>query len=140
MLPEEWLVRVAPLLALGDAQTGGIRFKPSQVASWMRVRGATRRRLGRRIRARTRGVTAFRGVHPEEAPRIFHGELREYQREALGWMRFLREFGFGGCLADDMGLGKTVMVLAMLAGRRTHPAGAHGPPWSSFRVRSCLIG
>ena len=48
----------------------------------------------------------------------FHGTLREYQREALGWMRFLRDFGFGGCLADDMGLGKTVMVLAMLEARR----------------------
>ncbi|MBP1601391.1 MAG: rapA 2, partial [Acidobacteria bacterium] len=31
---------------------------------------------------------------------------------------FLREFGFGGCLADDMGLGKTVQVLALLEARR----------------------
>ena len=31
---------------------------------------------------------------------------------------FLREFGFGGCLADDMGLGKTVQVLALLESRR----------------------
>ena len=27
-------------------------------------------------------------------------------------MEFLREFGFGGCLADDMGVGKTAQVLA----------------------------
>ena len=128
MLPEEWLARVAPLLAIGDAHESGIRFRPSQVAlidallaaqpevdwdeGFVRARDAIRR---------------FEGVHPEEAPSTFHGELREYQREALGWMRFLRQFGFGGCLADDMGLGKTVMVLAMLEGRRTDPAGPHGP-------------
>ena len=33
-------------------------------------------------------------------------------------MEFLREFGFGGCLADDMGVGKTVQVLATLEARR----------------------
>ena len=33
-------------------------------------------------------------------------------------MEFLREFGFGGCLADDMGVGKTAQVLAMLETRR----------------------
>ncbi|MGE0374726.1 MAG: DEAD/DEAH box helicase [Planctomycetaceae bacterium] len=40
--------------------------------------------------------------------------MRHYQRDGLGWLRFLREFHFGGCLADDMGLGKTVQVLALL--------------------------
>ena len=50
--------------------------------------------------------------------RSFTGTLREYQREGLGWLAFLREFGFGGCLADDMGLGKTVVVLALLDARR----------------------
>jgi SNF2 family DNA or RNA helicase len=57
-------------------------------------------------------------VEPAEAPRGFAGELRGYQKEGLGWLRFLDRFGFGGCLADDMGLGKTVQVLAFLASRR----------------------
>jgi SNF2 family DNA or RNA helicase len=69
----------------------------------------------------------FEGVRPEDPPPTFQGALREYQREALGWMRFLREFGFGGCLADDMGLGKTVMVLAMLELRRLDPSRPHRP-------------
>lgn len=123
MLPEEWLARVAPVLALGVAEAETLRFVPSQVAlidallaaqpdvdwdeGFERARQAIRR---------------FDGVTPEDPPSSFRGELREYQREALGWMRFLREFGFGGCLADDMGLGKTVMVLAMLDARRTDPA------------------
>jgi superfamily II DNA or RNA helicase len=131
ILPEEWLARVAPALVLGEAHESAVRFKPSQVAlidallaaqpavDWdegiLRARDALRR---------------FAGVAPEDPPASFRGELRGYQREALGWMRFLREFGFGGCLADDMGLGKTVMVLAMLDGRRV----ADGPRRPSLIV------
>ena len=59
----------------------------------------------------------FTGVRAAKAPRAFRGELRPYQEAGLGWLSFLRRFGFGGCLADDMGLGKTIQVLAMLAGR-----------------------
>src|SRR5262249_25419981 len=64
----------------------------------------------------------FQGIAPADPPAGFRGELRGYQREGLGWLRFLRKFGFGGCLADDMGLGKTVQVLALLAGERKGPA------------------
>ena len=60
----------------------------------------------------------FEGIRPADPPTGFQGELRPYQREGLGWLHFLREFGFGGCLADDMGLGKTVQVLALLEERR----------------------
>jgi SNF2 family DNA or RNA helicase len=68
------------------------------------------------------GLRKFQGVVAADPPRAFRGELREYQRVGLGWLRFLRKFGFGGCLADDMGLGKTVQVLALLAGKRNGPA------------------
>src|ERR1035437_4798460 len=40
----------------------------------------------------------FQGVEAAEQPAGFVGQLREYQREGLGWMRFLRRFWFGGCL------------------------------------------
>ncbi|MFN3215133.1 MAG: DEAD/DEAH box helicase [Acidimicrobiales bacterium] len=50
-------------------------------------------------------------------PAGFVGELRPYQRRALGWMQFLGRLGLGGCLADDMGLGKTPTTLAHLLGR-----------------------
>jgi len=62
-------------------------------------------------------LDSFRGVDARDEPKGFHGELRPYQREGLGWFQFLRDLGFGGCLADDMGLGKTVQVLALLQER-----------------------
>jgi SNF2 family DNA or RNA helicase len=60
----------------------------------------------------------FEGVQPCDPPESFTGTLRDYQKDGLGWIHFLEQFGFGGCLADDMGLGKTVQVLAMLEERR----------------------
>ena len=32
----------------------------------------------------------------------------------MSWLWFLRQYGFGACLADDMGLGKTVQLLSYL--------------------------
>jgi SNF2 family DNA or RNA helicase len=40
--------------------------------------------------------------------------LRNYQREGIDWLYFLRKYHFGGILADDMGLGKTIQTLVML--------------------------
>jgi superfamily II DNA or RNA helicase len=139
MLPEEWLARVAPVLALGEAAEGGVRFQPSQVALLDALLAAQPAVDWDQGFARARDkLQRFAGVHAEDAPPTFHGTLRDYQREALGWMRFLRDFGFGGCLADDMGLGKTVMVLAMLEARRLDPT---RPPRPSVVVlpRSLLF-
>jgi superfamily II DNA or RNA helicase len=128
MLPEQWLARVAPVLALGEADASGVRFKPSQVALIDALLAAQPHVDWDEGFERAReAIQRFTGVPPEDAPPTFRGELRDYQRESLGWMRFLRDFGFGGCLADDMGLGKTVMVLAMLEARRIDPARPHKP-------------
>ena len=89
---------------------------------------------GRRLRRGARALQNFGGVKAEEPPAGFVGELRPYQKEGIGWLSFLRQFGFGGCLADDMGLGKTVQILALLEARRELREGAKtaaapdGPP------------
>ena len=55
--------------------------------------------------------------------------LRPYQKAGVGWLRFLRENGFGGVLADEMGLGKTLQTLALLRSLRADakPDGASHP-------------
>ena len=119
MLPEEWLRRHASLARFGETEGELLRFRRTQVglldallasqpevevdAAFEKARGALRR---------------FDGIRARTAPRGFKGRLRGYQELGLGWMAFLRDFGFGGCLADDMGLGKTVQVLALLEARR----------------------
>ena len=41
--------------------------------------------------------------------------LRPYQKQGVGWLKFLREHRFGGILADEMGLGKTLQILAFVS-------------------------
>ena len=51
-------------------------------------------------------------------PADLRGTLRPYQVRGYSWLRFLRQWGFGACLADDMGLGKTIQTLAFLLGEK----------------------
>jgi SNF2 family DNA or RNA helicase len=46
--------------------------------------------------------------------RLIHFKAFAYQKLGMSWLLFLREHGFGACLADDMGLGKTVQMIAYL--------------------------
>ena len=125
LLPLEWLNRLGPLLGAGDTVGGGVRYRRTQL-SLLDALLATLPEVDVDAtfeQART-ALATFGNVAPADAPPTFTGTLREYQREGLGWLHFLRKFGLGGCLADDMGLGKTVQVLALLETRRLE---GHGP-------------
>lgn len=58
-----------------------------------------------------RRLTEVKQLPAVEVPRSFQGSLRPYQKHGVEWLLFLRDFGFGACLADDMGLGKTVQMI-----------------------------
>jgi superfamily II DNA or RNA helicase len=129
MLPEEWLKKYGGLAEIGTVEDDGrVRFKRAQVGLLDALLASRPEATFDETFRRTRDeLRAFDGVAPLDPPATFTGELRPYQRDALGWFDFLRRFGFGGCLADDMGLGKTVQVLALLESRRTEQPGAHRP-------------
>jgi superfamily II DNA or RNA helicase len=115
IVPEEWLRSWAGIAGVGETAGDHVRFRMSQVAL---LDAALEAQPAVRVDehfARVRDeLSSFSGITPLDAAPSFAGQLRDYQRDALGWFTFLRRFGFGGCLADDMGLGKTVMVLAWL--------------------------
>eukprot|EP00826_Nyctotherus_ovalis_P042968 TRINITY_DN4490_c0_g1_i10.p1 TRINITY_DN4490_c0_g1~~TRINITY_DN4490_c0_g1_i10.p1 ORF type:complete len:935 (-),score=369.78 TRINITY_DN4490_c0_g1_i10:25-2829(-) len=48
-------------------------------------------------------------------PKIFLGDLKEYQFKGLKWLDNLNEQAINGILADEMGLGKTIQAIAFLA-------------------------
>lgn len=126
LLPEEWLARFAPLAGLGGKEEDHLRFQRNQAGLLDAMLAAQPEVAFDETFALVRERMAhFQGVQTLEQPEGFVGTLRDYQREGLGWMQFLREFGFGGCLADDMGVGKTAQVLATLEMRRAE--GGHGP-------------
>jgi superfamily II DNA or RNA helicase len=116
MVPEDWLRRFAGIVGAGEESGDHVRFKVSQ-AALLDAALASQPAVSfddRFLLAREELATLGGGLEPLEPAASFVGQLRDYQRDALGWFAFLRRFGFGGCLADDMGLGKTVMVLAWL--------------------------
>lgn len=119
IIPEEWLQQYGILAGLGNVSEDGVKFSTSQLGlvdallSSQEFVDFDARYL--EIRAK---LASFDGVAPRAEPTDFHGQLRPYQREGLGWLHFLQDYGFGGCLADDMGLGKTVQMLALLQERK----------------------
>lgn len=144
ILPEEWLKKYGLLAGMGETEGDHIKFGKTQVGLLDALLAAqpqiTCDAVFEQARQRLR---AFEGVKAADAPPTFVGTLRPYQREGLGWLEFLRNFSFGGCLADDMGLGKTVQVLALLEERRLlrveHASSSNGngtskPPGPSLVV------
>jgi superfamily II DNA or RNA helicase len=64
---------------------------------------------------------------PVASPSGLGLQLRDYQKQGLAWLQYLRQHHLAGILADDMGLGKTAQVLAHLlveqqSGRLDRPA------------------
>ena len=130
VLPEEWLKRFGLLAGLGTPNEGHIRFRRSQAGLLDALLASQPEATCDEIFSRVRQeIGQFTGVKASPQPDGFVGRLRDYQREGLGWMDFLRRFSFGGCLADDMGVGKTAQVLAVLEQRRVErsPGAPLGP-------------
>ena len=119
LLPEEWLKKYVTLAGVGTPEEDHLRFRKTQVGLLdVLLAEQPEARFDKKFQKARDRLRQFQGIEPADPPKGFQGELRLYQREGLGWLHFLREFGFGGCLADDMGLGKTVQVLSLLEGRR----------------------
>jgi superfamily II DNA or RNA helicase len=122
LLPQEWLDKFAALANLGQPEGDCVRFRPSQALLLDALLAAQKDvAVDRQFAHVRRKLRSFEGVARRQEPRGFGGRLRDYQKDGLGWLHFLRDFRLGGCLADDMGLGKTVQVLALLQARRARP-------------------
>ncbi|ODT98909.1 MAG: hypothetical protein ABS79_05165, partial [Planctomycetes bacterium SCN 63-9] len=119
MLPEEWLKKYGLIAELGTSDSGSLRFSTAQAGILDALLASQPEiRVDEAFERVRENLRKFEGIQPIDSPPGFHGELRPYQREGLGWLDYLQRFGFGGILADDMGLGKTIQVLALLQRRR----------------------
>ncbi|MEZ6116218.1 MAG: DEAD/DEAH box helicase [Pirellulaceae bacterium] len=120
MLPQAWLDKYGRMAGLAEEEDGKLRFKPSQAlmldALLSEQENAKVDAGFTKIRKK---LQSFDGIKPKNEPRGFQGDLRNYQKDGLGWLHFLNDFNLGGCLADDMGLGKTIQILSLLEARRT---------------------
>jgi len=128
MIRPEWHEQLEPFLAGASGEhDAGLRFRRNQVLLLDALLASRPRVSVDELFDQARRRLLDVNVAAEEPPASFRGTLRPYQAEGLGWFAFLRELGFGGCLADDMGLGKTIQVLALLDGRRTENGAGRRP-------------
>jgi SNF2 family DNA or RNA helicase len=70
--------------------------------------------LNRQWKQMVKQLSEIKEIPEQPVPESLVGELRPYQQLGMSWLWFLRQYGFGACLADDMGLGKTVQLIAYL--------------------------
>lgn len=119
LVSDELIARVRRLAGLAAVGAEGVRFKRSQVGLIdLLLSQQPEATFDATFEQARNELIRFERIEPAEPVGQFVGELRDYQKDGLGWLHFLQRFGFGGCLADDMGLGKTVQVLALLEARR----------------------
>jgi len=67
-----------------------------------------------KLRSFVHSLSDVKQIPKYPVPAGLNGDLRPYQQEGMSWLYFLREYGFGACLADDMGLGKTIQYISYL--------------------------
>ncbi len=115
MLPDRWIEHSGLLTTIGKLDKDHLRFKSTQVVILdSLLNRQTRVNVDHQFEMIRNRLRQYRQVVPADPAASFQGQLRPYQRQGLGWLRYLRWLTIGGILADDMGLGKTVQVLAML--------------------------
>ncbi len=118
-LTEEVTHRLGKLTAFADQNKGQIRFTSAQGLLLNSLLEKEKNvDLDEKFKKLKAKIKSFSGIKPEKPGLGFKGSLRSYQKEGLGWLKFLDGFGLGGVLADDMGLGKTIQCLAFLQDRK----------------------
>ncbi|MGL4855196.1 MAG: SNF2-related protein, partial [Lentisphaeria bacterium] len=117
ILPLEWLKNFTLLTEIGLSKDDTLKFRRSQLLLLNEfIEKLSPNSFN--IDSLLSQLKEFEHISPQNPPKSFSGSLRDYQKQALGWMLFLQKFHLGGILADDMGLGKTVQILALLESRR----------------------
>jgi superfamily II DNA or RNA helicase len=105
--------------ALQDAPDGPLRISRYQAGFWDEL--AALGVVGHQAaawREQVQGLLSAGAPGRTDPPAGLRAQLRPYQQDGYGWLRFLWEHRLGGILADDMGLGKTLQCLALISHAR----------------------
>ena len=129
MLPEEWLKKYGMLADLATTTDGSLRFSSSQAGMLDALLAAQPEiQVDAAFEKVRQNLRQFEGVVAVDSPPGFHGELRPYQREGLGWLDYLQRFGFRrhsgrrhGSGQDDSGAGTLATTAGPSPGQGTIP-------------------
>lgn len=110
LIPEEWFAEYGDLFMFGNEKDevlkiGKTHFKAIENAKIQGIDISFKKNISKLLNYKKYKVAI---------PENIKVDLRVYQKEGFKMMRFLRDAGFGVCLADDMGLGKTLQTITLL--------------------------
>lgn len=111
VIPNEWFGNLSGILEFSTSEEE-IKLEKHHVGLLEEISSQGGKYL--RLSDKLDKLKGYGQVRSIDLPTEFRGELRPYQKAGFDWFYFLKQNGFGGCLADDMGLGKTIQTLAML--------------------------
>lgn len=123
VIPEKWLIEYSELFAFMEEKEKGLdelTLKKHHLALVKDLETGQHAKVT--MSRKLEKLREFEEIEDYPIPQRFEGTLRPYQKAGYNWLKFLKKFGFGGCLADDMGLGKTVQTLAMLQAEKENGA------------------
>ncbi|MCQ2974246.1 MAG: DEAD/DEAH box helicase [Bacteroidales bacterium] len=114
ILPEEWFERYRELFAYGNInkEENLISLKNYQYSTLAKL--PLENEIQHNIENLQNQLENFENMKMV-LPNNVNATLRPYQITAYNWLKMMRDFNFGACLADDMGLGKTLCTLSLLA-------------------------
>jgi len=111
LIPEEWFGNLSGILEFSSSEEE-IQLEKHHIGLLDEISHQQGRYL--KITEKLAKLKEYGEIREMPMPVAFNGTLREYQKAGFDWFYFLKDNGFGGCLADDMGLGKTIQTLALI--------------------------
>lgn len=116
VIPDVWFEKYSSLFNFSENGDGQPKLKKYHLSLLEELRDGNNAQI--RLNKKLEQFKNFEEIEDYNLPKGFDGKLRTYQKAGYNWLKFLNEYGFGGCLADDMGLGKTVQALALLQAQK----------------------
>ncbi len=110
IIPDEWFSKYGDLFLSADEKNDKLKISKARfdIFEKTEIKGIEKSYKEKFIK-----LLNF-SEYNAKIPENINAELRSYQREGFKRMKFLRDAGFGICLADDMGLGKTLQIITLL--------------------------
>lgn len=121
VIPDHWVDEYSDLFAF-TSEEEGLKLNKIHVSLVKDLQDGNHAKVA--MTRKLEKLMDFEQIEDTPVPKQFNGILRPYQQAGYNWLKFLNEYGFGGCLADDMGLGKTVQTLALLQGEKEKDNGS----------------
>jgi superfamily II DNA or RNA helicase len=117
-LPQDWLHKHGDrLLLLLDAQQDRSALPAHAMPELGRLCDSLDAPKPPELQHLQQALETFEGIPVAPLPADLTATLRDYQRQGVSWLTFLRQHRMGAMLADDMGLGKTLQALCAVHGR-----------------------